>query len=132
MRQHAQSRTHCHERSGSNPSALDCKALMPAYANEHFQQLSALSQRLAGAGLVVYEHHYQYLGFGSFMIEIGRAHRRLQFKWDGKERWLVSSSATPSSQGDPPAWAELRAEEVSNTDDPFATIEATANEHFGI
>jgi hypothetical protein len=87
---------------------------------------------MARAGLVIYEHHFHYLVFGSFRVELGRAHKRLQFDWDGRDRWLSCSSATVSSQGDHPAWSKVSGQELSKDQDPFATIEALALEHFAI
>jgi hypothetical protein len=100
--------------------------------NEHFRQLHLLSGHMDLAGLTLYEHHYRYLGFGSFTIELGQPHKRLQYKWDGKERFLVCSTATLSGQGENPQWKEFSTLELPADNQPLAFIKATLDEHFAI
>ena len=56
---------------------------------EHVRQLARLIEELASAGIDLYEHHYEQLSFGNFLIVVGRPHERVRFAWDGRDSVLA-------------------------------------------
>ena len=59
---------------------------------QHLEMVSELARRLAGRGVTVYCHAYDYLAFGSWEIVVGTRKRRVRLTWDGKESRLDAAS----------------------------------------
>lgn len=70
------------------------------------ETLTRIARLLAGSGLVVYRCRYDFLAFGSWVIEAGTSHRRLQLVRDGKERALRCATARLQNAGAVPEWEE--------------------------
>jgi len=54
--------------------------------------------------LIVYEHEYSYMAFGSWMIIIGKSKHRTKFSWDGKESYLDISMSEFQNSNSMPDW----------------------------
>jgi hypothetical protein len=65
-----------------------------------------IARCLANGGLVVYRCRYDFLAFGSWVIEAGTSHRRLQLVRDGQQRTLRYSTARLQNAGAVPEWQE--------------------------
>lgn len=72
----------------------------------HLETLARIARHLAGNGLVVYRCRYDFFAFGSWAIEAGTSHRRLQLVRDGKERVLRCATARLQNAGAVPEWEE--------------------------
>jgi hypothetical protein len=57
-----------------------------------FAAVAELSGRLVARDIAVYEFTYSYLSFGSWTLVVGSRHRRLRFRFDGKEEHLEEAS----------------------------------------
>jgi len=68
----------------------------------HFSSIAGLEPKLSARKVRIFRHQYDYLNFGSWILEIGQPHKRLRFVRDGKERLLFVSMADLSSQGERP------------------------------
>ena len=76
--------------------------------------LARIARLLANSGLVLYRCRYDFIAFGSWTIEAGTPHHRLQLARDGKERALRCATARLHNAGAVPEWKEL---EVVSLDD---------------
>lgn len=52
---------------------------------EHLKLICELAESCEMHDLIVYEHEYRYMVFGSWMIIVGNSKHRTKFSWDGKE-----------------------------------------------
>ena len=75
-----------------------------ATQREHFDLMREFSVFCSDHALLVFEHHFHWLVFGSWTIVVGTSHSRLRFTWDGKEGVLEVAEAVIGSQADRPAW----------------------------
>ena len=75
----------------------------------HFALINGLSEFCVRSGLSIYEHQYCYLSFGSWILVVGRSHKRLRFSWDGKEGLLTIEHSNFESQSCPPSWKSVAA-----------------------
>ena len=68
--------------------------------------LTKVARSLAAKGLILYRCRYDFQGFGSWLIEAGTSHRRLQVVQDGKERCVRYQTARLQNAGGVPEWEE--------------------------
>jgi hypothetical protein len=77
----------------------------------HFEFLAELVRDLRAEGFGVYSHRYEYLAFGSWMIDVGTRHRRLRLSYDGKEGSLQVSRGMAGA-GTVSAWEDIETSSV--------------------
>src|SRR5439155_6479706 len=96
-----------------------------ASSTEHFQRFFALAQQLAGRGVAIYEHHWDFLAFGSWTIVAGSRHRRFEFSWDGREFSISVSQCEFSDSRSHPHWSAPKTQSLPNDDlaAPFQYVE---------
>ena len=70
----------------------------------HIELLQDLLHQCSDIGLRLYEHHYNYLAFGSWSLVIGTAKHRMRFVWDGKESYLSIAFSSFNNQNSLPVW----------------------------
>lgn len=70
------------------------------------ETLTRIARSLAGSGLIVYRCRYDFLAFGSWVIEAGTSHHRLQIVRDGQRRTLRYATARLQNAGVVPEWDE--------------------------
>lgn len=92
---------------------------------EHFSAMAQLEASFAARKICIYEHSYHYLAFGSWMLVIGNAHKRLQFVWEGRDGALTAYAATLQSQKDHPQWHALKSVTVQESETLARMIETT-------
>lgn len=68
--------------------------------------VARIARNLASNGLIVYRCRYDFFAFGSWVIEAGTSHRRLQLVRDGQQRTLRYSTARIQNAGAVPEWQE--------------------------
>ena len=71
---------------------------------KHFQFVYELAELGKMHGLIVYEHEYRYMGFGSWTIIIGKGTHRTKFRWDGKESDLDIRMSAFQNSNSMPDW----------------------------
>ncbi len=71
---------------------------------EHFQLVYELAESCEMHDLIVYEHEYSYMHFGSWVIIIGNSKHRTKFSWDGKESYLGISMSKFQNSNSMPDW----------------------------
>ena len=81
-----------------------------------FKMLVDLADVVAANGLTVYRCRYDFLSFGSWVLEAGTPHRRLQIVLDGTESLLRVSSARVMNVTSPPLWEEQEVVPVDSSD----------------
>ena len=81
----------------------------------YFGQLAELSRRLDEVGIALYSHRYDFLAFGSWMVEAGTRHRRVRVTYDGREGLLRFEDAFVHSSKSPIEWRERECQFVSRT-----------------
>jgi len=86
---------------------------------EHFQQICSLARQLSDIGVAIYEHHWDFLAFGSWTIEAGSRHRRFEFSWDGREFSISVSQCEFSDSRSHQRWSAPRTQSLPS-DDPSA------------
>lgn len=55
---------------------------------EHIRSINELAGYCEKYDLIIFEHEYNYMVFGSWLIVIGKSKHRMKFSWDGKESYL--------------------------------------------
>lgn len=71
----------------------------------HLESLLRILGHLESEGITLYEHQYHPQAFGSFVLVLGRSHRRAKFTWDGRE-FILSMSIAEFPNGNAKApWA---------------------------
>jgi hypothetical protein len=80
---------------------------------EYFEELARLSRELREQRIAIYSHGYDYLAFGSWMIEAGTRHRRVQVTYDGKEGLLRSREAVVPSNNAIREWEDREESRVA-------------------
>ncbi len=74
---------------------------------KHLEQLLSLLNVLANHNVHLFELNYHPSSFGSFVLNLGRSKKRLQFIWDGKENRLTANrSKFMMNQNSNPRWQE--------------------------
>jgi hypothetical protein len=73
---------------------------------DQLEVVTRIARCLASNGLVVYRCRYDFLAFGSWVVEAGTSHRRLQFVRDGQQRTLRCATAHLQNAGAVPEWQE--------------------------
>ena len=68
--------------------------------------LARIARSLAGSGLIVYRCRYDFLAFGSWVIEAGTSHHRLQIVRDGQRRTLRYATSRLQNAAAVPDWEE--------------------------
>ena len=71
---------------------------------EHLKLVYELAGSCEMHDLIVYEHEYSYMVFGSWMIIIGKSKHRTKFSWDGKESYLDISMSDFQNSNSMPDW----------------------------
>ena len=71
---------------------------------EHAEFVSHLSDNADKKGLLLYNHEYHYLAFGSWTIVIGTSKKRLRFIWDGKDSSLNIETSRFQNSNSAPSW----------------------------
>ena len=71
---------------------------------EHLKLVYELAGYCEMHDLIVYEHEYSYMHFGSWMIIIGKSKHRTKFSWDGKESYLDISMSEFQNSNSMPDW----------------------------
>ena len=80
----------------------------------HFEALVQFVQRLREEHIAVYSHRYDFLAFGSWVIEVGNRHRRVQLTHDGKEGVLRLCRAAVTTDGSVSQWQECEQTRVQS------------------
>jgi len=83
---------------------------------EHYVALAALASRLEERQRAVYEHHYSYLGFGSWSLEAGTRRHRIRFIYDGREQRLSAEAATFGDSRSVPSWERVAEHPLGGAD----------------
>jgi hypothetical protein len=73
---------------------------------DQLEVATGIARCLASNGLIVYRCRYDFLAFGSWVIEAGTSHRRLQLVRDGQQRTLRYATARLQNAGAVPEWQE--------------------------
>ncbi|MGZ9108975.1 MAG: hypothetical protein ACXW4B_09170 [Micavibrio sp.] len=94
---------------------------------EHINNLAILTKRLAEKKLQIFEAHYDYQCFGSFMLVIGTSKKRLQFVYDGKENFLETQHSAFQNQNSQAEWSKAQEKNLESSN-PFLEIEKQALE----
>ena len=55
---------------------------------EHIKLINDVSEFCEKHDLIIFEHDYNYMVFGSWSLVIGKSKHRMRFSWDGKESYL--------------------------------------------
>ena len=93
-------------------------------AAHHFRRVLALADELKQKRLAIYEHHYDYMCFGSWTISAGRRRDCYEFSWDGREFFLSISHSPDISGGRPQTWTPTESHKFSSEEgrDPLDFI----------
>jgi hypothetical protein len=71
---------------------------------EHLRRVVSFAECLGPHSMAVFEHHYHYLSFGSWILVAGNRHRRAQLTWDGKEFLLSCQVSDFQGSSAPASW----------------------------
>ena len=55
---------------------------------QHMRLVNELAEYCEKCDLTIFEHDYDYMAFGSWVLVIGKSKHRMKFSWDGKESYL--------------------------------------------
>jgi hypothetical protein len=55
---------------------------------KHIKLINELAEYCEKYNLIIFEHEYNYMAFGSWSVIIGKSKHRIKFSWDGKESYL--------------------------------------------
>ena len=99
---------------------------------EHSQQMYSLALSLAENGIAVYEHSYDMLAFGSWVLVLGRRKKRFRFIWDGRDGILKVEKALIPDSGTFIKWEEITLELENNRvgENSFKSIEDFIKKNF--
>ncbi|MEK6653030.1 MAG: hypothetical protein AABY50_08890 [Nitrospirota bacterium] len=99
---------------------------------EHARQVHSLAEKLSEDGIAIYEHSYDMLSFGSWLLILGKRKYRVRFIWDGKDGILITAKALIPDSGTIIKWEEMPNEiETDQTGgDIFKSIEAFIKKNF--
>lgn len=73
---------------------------------ESLEVVTRISRHLTTSGLVVYRCRYDFMAFGSWVIEAGTSHRRVQVVRDGQGGTFGFSTARLQNAGAVPNWQQ--------------------------
>ena len=99
---------------------------------DQVETLARIARLFGNRGLTLYRVSFDYLAFGSWELEAGTPHRRLQILRDGRERTLRYATARVHNEGAFPEWEEhetIPFEAVSSQDDLERWLEAVADKY---
>lgn len=71
-----------------------------------FETVISLAHNLTGKTLILYSCRFDFLAFGSWAIEAGTPHRRLQIVRDGRDGVLRCSTASLQNASAVPIWRQ--------------------------
>ena len=71
---------------------------------EHIISLNSLAEFCTSAGLKIYEHEYNFMAFGSWVLVVGKDKHRLKFIWDGKDFMLSILKSDFQNSNSAPSW----------------------------
>ena len=94
-------------------------------AAKHLKRVADLATELGKMGFAIYEHHWDYLCFGSWTIAAGRRKDCYEFSWDGRDFFLSVSHSSDISGGRPQTWRPHESHKLSPDDgkDPLVFID---------
>ena len=101
---------------------LDGGAISPG----HCKAFTEFAERLATTSIAIFEHHFDYLCFGSWVVVAGSRHRRVRLTWDGRESSLVCEAADFVGSSAPARWQEVEIRSAANPEDA-ALLRRAAN-----
>lgn len=87
---------------------------------QHFERVHSLAERLSRLGIAIYDHRWQFLVFGSWVIIAGWRHRRFQFCWDGRDFFIDVSRSEHSSSGHSAHWVPVTNDRLPSGDSSAA------------
>jgi hypothetical protein len=100
-------------------------------ALQHLNTVALLATRLSAEGVTVFEHHFDYLAFGSWTIVAGRRKRMFEYSWDGRDGILgVSECIQHSSREQTWGKPELRRLADAEKGNPMSFVEADLRSRF--
>jgi hypothetical protein len=71
---------------------------------EHMRLVNEISDYCETHDLTIFEHQYNYMVFGSWLMVIGKSKHRMKFNWDGKESYLGISVSEFQNSNSPANW----------------------------
>lgn len=74
---------------------------------EHSRQIHSLAVNLSQDGFAVYEHSYDMLSFGSWLLILGKRKYRFRFTWDAKDGILKAEEALIPNSRTIIKWKEI-------------------------
>ena len=99
---------------------------------DQFELFLNIARSVTARGLTVYRCRYDFLAFGSWVIEAGTSHRRLQIARDGKEGMLRCSTSSFDNAASVARWVEQEALPLSadaGASDVMETTDALIRKH---
>jgi len=102
---------------------------------EHIQSVNKLADYCKQLGLTIFEHEYNYMAFGSWVLVIGKDKHRIKFNWDGKESYLGVAASKFQNSNSLPSWEPVLSS-VGDTsikqENVFSFIEETLEKQYAI
>jgi hypothetical protein len=92
---------------------------------DHFRKIHSLAVNLSDEGIAFYQHSYDMLAFGSWVLVAGKRKYRVRFTWDGKDGILKAEKALIPNSGTIIKWEEVSLEFDTKSlgEDIFKSIE---------
>jgi hypothetical protein len=81
---------------------------------EHSTQIHSLVASLSRDGIAIYEHSYDMLAFGSWLLILGKRKYRFRFIWDGRGGILKTEKTLIPDSGTIIKWEEISNEIDTN------------------
>ena len=100
--------------------------IIAACALSHFTEIGHLLEDMAPLGIGLYQHEYDALAFGSFVVVLGTDHQRVRFSWDGKESVLAIAMADVQNTSSTCNWVQDAHVSLPNGEGLFAEIASEA------
>lgn len=74
---------------------------------EHARQVHSLAAKISEDDIAIYEHSYDMLSFGSWLLILGKRKYRFRFTWDGRDGILKTEKALIPDAGTIIKWQEM-------------------------
>jgi hypothetical protein len=81
---------------------------------EHSGQIHSLTASLSRDGIAIYEHSYDMLALGSWLLVLGKRKYRFRLIWDGRDSILKTEKALIPDSGTIIKWEEISNEIDTN------------------
>ncbi|MEI8296837.1 MAG: hypothetical protein WCH32_02325 [Pseudomonadota bacterium] len=95
-----------------------------------------LANRLAADRVVLHSFAYQSESFGRWECEVGRRRVRIRVSWDGKDKYLLVSTAELATGSKERRWALVEEHDLRgrrpNVTQLLATVHAAITAHAGL